>query len=165
VANPVIRGVDIGVAVSHEGLESVGSGLGSCGFTVFDDRTDPVELARAVSRFLWVESCGQCPACKLGTGEITRRLEQVLDGEGTPRVLSVIDARLANVTDSARCFLPAQEQRLVTSLMADLRDPAARRGTQRRDLLITKLVDLVGDRFTLDERQRRKRPDWTYEEG
>jgi NADH:ubiquinone oxidoreductase subunit F (NADH-binding) len=165
VANPVIRGVDIGVAVSHEGFESVGSGLGSCGFMVFDDRTDPVELARAVSRFLWVESCGQCPACKLGTGEVTRRLEQVLDGEGTPRVLSVIDARLANVTDSARCFLPAQEQRLVASLMADLRDPEARRGTQRRDLLTTKLVDLVDDRFTLDERQRRTRPDWTYEDA
>jgi NADH:ubiquinone oxidoreductase subunit F (NADH-binding) len=164
VANPVIRGADVGAPVSYEGLASIGSGLGSAGFMAFDDRTDPAELAAAVSRFLWVESCGQCPACKLGTGEITRRLDEVVDGEGSPRLLSVVDARLTNVTDAARCFLPVQEQRLVASLMGDIRDPQVRQATERRGLLITKLVDLVDGRFTLDERQARKRPDWTYED-
>lgn len=164
VANPVVHGVDLGTPISHEGFRGLGSGIGSCGFIVHDDRTDPVELAAAVSRFLWVESCGQCPACKLGCGEVTAVLEHVRDHGGDPRAVATVDARLGNVTDAARCYLPSQEQLLVGSLMAELRDPDARRGTSRRDLVVTKLVDLVGDRFSLDERQRHKRPDWTYDE-
>jgi NADH:ubiquinone oxidoreductase subunit F (NADH-binding) len=162
VANPVLHGADLSTPVSHEGFRSVGSGMGSCGFIVYDDRTDPVELAAAVSRFLWVESCGQCPACKLGTGEVTAVLDDIGAHGGGARELAAVDARLGNVTDAARCFLPSQEQLVVGSLMAELRDPASRQGTSRRDLAITKLVDLDGERFVLDERQRRKRPDWTY---
>ena len=162
VANTVLHGADLSTPVSHEGFRSVGSGMGSCGFIVYDDRTDPVELAAAVSRFLWVESCGQCPACKLGTGEVTDLLEGIGAHGGGPRELAAVAARLGNVTDAARCFLPSQEQLVVGSLMAELLDPASRQGTSRRDLAITKLVDLDGERFVLDERQRRKRPDWTY---
>ncbi len=164
VANPVIRGADVASPVSYEGLEAVGSGLGAAGFAVYDDTTDPVELAAAVSRFLSVESCGQCPACKLGTAAITEDLEAMATHGGDARRLAVVDARLANVTDAARCYLPTQEQRVVASLLPDLRDTAARSGTHHRGLLVTKLVDLIDGRFVMDERQARKRPDWTYAE-
>jgi NADH:ubiquinone oxidoreductase subunit F (NADH-binding) len=160
VSNPVIRADHLDVPLTYEHLEAIGSGLGTAGFIVFDDRTDPVELAGAVSRFLAVESCGQCPACKLGTGRITEILE---DGDPArdPTLLTELSARLANVTDSARCFLPTQEQRLVTSLLPDMREPSLRAAP--RGLLITKLVDLIDERFVLDQSQARKRPDWTYE--
>lgn len=159
VSNPIIRGDHLDIPLTYEHLELIGSGLGTAGFIVFDDRTDPVELAAAVSRFLWVESCGQCPACKLGTGRITEILAES-GGEVPPSAMPELTARLANVTDSSRCFLPSQEQRLVTSLVPDMREPTLR--TPWRDLSITKIVDLAGDRFVLDERQLRKRPDWTY---
>ena len=55
--------------------------LGSAGFAVFDDSACMVRAARLYSRFLYVESCGQCPACKFGTGEVTRILEKV-EAEG-----------------------------------------------------------------------------------
>jgi hypothetical protein len=42
-----------------------------------------------------------------------------------------------------------------------MRSPELR--TPPRGLVITKLVDLDGERFVLDERQLRKRPDWTYD--
>ena len=73
--------------------------------------------------------------------------------------LGALSARLGRVDDAARCYLPTQAQRVVGSLLADIRSGV--RG-QRRDLLITKLVDLVDGRFVLDERQAVKRPDWTY---
>ena len=166
VSNPVIRADHLDVPLTYEHLEAIGSGLGTAGFLVYDDRTDPVELAQAVSRFLAVESCGQCPACKLGTARITELLatETELNQPTRPieaPVLTELSARLANVTDSSRCFLPAQEQRLVSSLLPDMRDPMLR--APRRGLELTKIVDLDGDRFTLDQQQRRKRPDWTYE--
>jgi NADH-quinone oxidoreductase subunit F len=161
VANPVIRADHLDTPLTHEHLEAIGSGLGSCGFVVYDDHTDPVELARAASRFLWVESCGQCPACKLGTGRIT----EILAGGGPTGggTFAELSARLDNVTDGARCFLPTQEQRLVRSLMADMRVPELR--CTERGLLVSKIVELDGDRFIIDERQARKRPDWTYEPG
>ena len=157
VANPVLRGDRLDTPLSHEGMESVGAGLGTGGFIVYDDRTDPIELAAAVSRFLWIESCGQCPACKLGTDAVTSLLEGGL-AEGLLD-LGTLSARLARVDDAARCYLPTQAQRVVGSLLEDIRGGV--RG-ERRDLLVTKLVDLVDDRFVLDERQASKRPDWTY---
>ncbi len=160
ISNPVLHGESIHTPLTYEHLEAVGSGLGTGGFIVFDDRTDPAELAHAVSRFLGVESCGQCSACKLGCLAITdllSRLDGIVDGV----VYGEISARLASVTDASRCFLPAQEQRVVRSLLSDMRDPSARRPP--RGLEITKIVDLDGDRFVLDEDQRRKQPDWTYE--
>ena len=39
-----------------------GSGLGAAGFVVFDDATDFAAVAHGISRFLAVESCGQCVA-------------------------------------------------------------------------------------------------------
>lgn len=158
VSNPVVRADYLDTPLTYEHMEAIGSGLGTSGFIVFDDRTDPVELAQAVSRFLWVESCGQCPACKLGTGRITELL--ATEGAMEPGVLAELAARLANVTDSARCFLPSQEQRLVQSLVPDMRMETLR--SARRGLMITKIVDLVDDRMVLDGRQSWKRPDWTY---
>ena len=165
VANPVVRGPDIGVPVSYEGLDAIGSGMGSAGFVVYDDRTDPLELATAVSRFLGVESCGQCPACKLGCTEITAMLTTAGDEGYGPAELAVLDARLDRVTDASRCFLPSQEQRVIRSLLPDLRDPAARHGAERRGLLVAEIHAWHDGRFELDERQARKRPDWTYEPG
>lgn len=161
VSNPVIRADHLDTPLTYEHMEAIGCGLGTGGFLVFDDRTDPGELAWAVSRFLAVESCGQCPACKLGTARITELLDVGTD-VAPPGVFAELSARLANVTDGARCFLPTQEQRLVTSLVADMRTAALR--TAERGLLVTKILDLADNRFVLDERQARKRPDWTYAE-
>lgn len=159
VSNPVIRADLLDTPLTYEDMEAIGTGLGTGGFMVFDDRTDPVDLAHAVSRFLWVESCGQCPACKLGTGRITELLHESSPGI-THGTLVELSSRLANVTDGSRCFLPTQEQRLVASLLPDMRRPELR--AAERGLVMTKLVDLDGERFRLDERQATKRPDWTH---
>lgn len=159
ISNPVIRGDHLDTPLTYEHMEAIGTGLGTAGFIVFDDRTDPAELAGAVARFLSVESCGQCPPCKLGTARITELLgdHEVLD---TPGGHAELSARLTNVTDSSRCFLPAQAQRLVGSLVPDIRTPSLR--GPDRGLAITKIVDLVDGRFVLDDRQLLKQPDWTY---
>ena len=43
-----------------------------------------------LSRFLYVESCGQCPACKFVTGEVTAYLENLSSGLGTERDIELI---------------------------------------------------------------------------
>jgi NADH-quinone oxidoreductase subunit F len=167
VSNPVLTADQLGTPVSYEGMEAVGSGLGSCGFIVYDDTTSAVELAQVVSRFLYVESCGQCPACKLGTGAITEQLDALLSGELGGDEIEVIGARLRSVTDGNRCYLPVEEQRVVASLLrafpeefADAKDGAA---PATRGLQIAKLVDIRDGVAVYDDRQSRKLPDWTYQ--
>jgi NADH:ubiquinone oxidoreductase subunit F (NADH-binding) len=166
VSNPVITGDRLDTPVSYEGMQAIGSGLGSCGFIVFDDTTSAVELAQVCSRFLYVESCGQCPACKLGTGEITGHLDDLVGGAARQDALDLIAARLRSVTDGNRCYLPVEEQQLVTSLIEAFPDEfvEAVEGTPVavRGLAVAKLVDVADGRAVVDERQARKQPDWTY---
>lgn len=90
VANPVVTAADLDVSVSYEGFESVGSGMGSAGFIVYDDTACMVDAAYRFSRFLSIESCGQCPPCKIGSGEITKLLDKVRSGEGTDHDLAAM---------------------------------------------------------------------------
>src|ERR687892_218012 len=141
--------------------------LGAAGFLVLDDTASMVEAAQMVSRFLYVESCGQCPACKLGCGAVTEGLELLAAGGASAEDLDTIAVRLQTCTDGNRCYLPVQEQRVVASILQAFPDEvAAALGGQpapARGLQVPKLVDLRDGRATIDERQARKRPDWTYE--
>jgi NADH:ubiquinone oxidoreductase subunit F (NADH-binding) len=167
VANPVLTAAALDTPITYEDMEAAGSGLGSCGFIVYDDTTSVVELARVVSRFLFVESCGQCPACKLGAGAITDALDGLLDGTGGEDALEVIMARLRTVTDGNRCYLPVEERLVVSSLLRAFPEEFAEAASgvvgRQRGLTIAKLVDVAGGRAVYDERQAGKRPDWTYE--
>jgi NADH-quinone oxidoreductase subunit F len=166
VSNPVLTAQQLSTPVSYEGMEAAGTGLGAAGFAVYDDTACMVELARTVSRFLYVESCGQCVPCKFGTGEITEALDNLRSGRGSAEDLERIEARLTIVADASRCFLPVEERRVVASLLLafpedfalHLEGPCPR----PREIPIPKIVDLEDGRVVYDLRQARKLPDWTY---
>jgi NADH-quinone oxidoreductase subunit F len=166
VSNPVVTADQLDVPCSYEGMEAIGSGLGAAGFMVFDDTTSMLEVAQMISRFLYVESCGQCPACKLGCGAVTEGLELIGAGAATPDDLDVIAYRLQTVTDGNRCYLPVEERRVVSSLLQAFPEEVAvaldGRPLPTRDLLLPKVVDFAGGQAVLDESQARKQPDWTY---
>jgi NADH-quinone oxidoreductase subunit F len=165
VSSPVIVGDGREVELSYEGFDAVGSSLGAAGFLVYDDRRDMVRVALAVSTFLSVESCGQCPPCKLGSLAVTEMLETLVDAGGTADDLERVAARLRTVTDANRCFLGRQEQLVVSSLLERFPQDVALHlsGLHTQPVPpITKLVDIVDGVALLDDRQRLKRPDWTY---
>jgi NADH:ubiquinone oxidoreductase subunit F (NADH-binding) len=166
VSNPVLGADDLDTALSYEAMEAIGSGLGAAGFIVYDDTACMVEVSRVLSRFLAVESCGQCPPCKFGTGEVTDALDRIATGRGDRLQLDRIHERLGIVADGNRCYLPVQEQRVVSSILtrfpedvvAHLEGPCPR----PRVIPIPKIVDITDGVVVYDERQARKRPDWTY---
>jgi NADH-quinone oxidoreductase subunit F len=166
VANPVITGDNLDVPLSYEGFQSVGSGLGAAGFAVYDETACMVEVARQFSRFLYVESCAQCPACKQGSGEITARLDRIETGTAERGDVDEIGSWLEKVTDGNRCFLPVEEQRVVASILRAFSEEVVAHlegGCPRpRELPFPKLVDLHDGQATYDERQGSKQPDWTY---
>ncbi|HEX6263325.1 MAG TPA: NADH-ubiquinone oxidoreductase-F iron-sulfur binding region domain-containing protein, partial [Actinomycetota bacterium] len=105
----------IDTPLDFDSMRRVGSGLGSAGFVVYDDTTCIVRTTLTYSRFLYIESCAQCPACKHGTGQITELLERIDRGEGREQDLETILARAMTVTDAQRCALPTGETLIVQS--------------------------------------------------
>jgi NADH:ubiquinone oxidoreductase subunit F (NADH-binding) len=167
VANPVVTGDQLDVPLSWEDFEAIGSGMGAGGFIVYDDTACMVGVARLFSRFLYVESCGQCSACKLGSGAITERLERLEAGSGTEGDVGEIVSWLSRVTDANRCYLPVEERLVVESILRAFPDEVAQHlGTgscpRPRHLPIPKLVELRDGKAVYDERQEHKLPDWTY---
>jgi NADH-quinone oxidoreductase subunit F len=165
VANPVVT--DLSLPLSYEGFAAAGSGMGAGGFIVLDDTACMVEAARLISRFLYVESCGQCPPCKLGSGEITTRLERIEAGIADAGDVEVIRFWLDKVTDGNRCYLAVQERLVVASILAKFLDEVdehltLRRCPRPRPIALPKLVDLSGGVAVYDESVYRKQPDWTY---
>ena len=168
VANPVLTGAQLDVALSYESVKAVGSGMGAAGFIVYDDTACMVDAAYRFSRFLFVESCGQCPPCKIGSGEITTHLERIELGAGSDDDLGTIGAWLDRVTDGNRCFLAVEERLVVSSILRAFPEEFAEhielgRCPRPRRLPLPKLVDLAGGVATYDDTFWRKRPDWTYE--
>jgi len=167
VANAVITADQLDAPASYEGLAAIGTGLGSAGFIVYDDTACMVEVARELSRFLYVESCGQCRSCKFGCGEITRALDGLVAGTGTERDVEVIGARLRSVTDQVRCYLATEEQVLVSSILRRFPEEFAlhlegRCSVPPRAVLVPKLLEVADGRAVYDEHHRSKQPDWTY---
>ncbi|MGD9796652.1 MAG: NADH-ubiquinone oxidoreductase-F iron-sulfur binding region domain-containing protein [Acidimicrobiia bacterium] len=168
VANPLVPADAFSTPLTYEAMAAIGSGLGAAGFIVFDDRTDLAAVAAGVSRFLAVESCGQCTPCKHDGLAIAEMLARVCAGEGTDLDLVAVADRLGTVATGARCALALQHEQVVASFLSrfpdDLRrhlDPG-QRGTTPEPVL--PIRDLGADgRFVLDLDQLDKQPDWSYD--
>ncbi len=123
-------------------------------FTVFDDRRDMFEVARAYIEFFAHESCGFCTPCRVGTSMLRGIMAKIARGRGSQHELEQM-ARLKPVLQkSAHCglghmacnpvldtlkrFRPAYERRLQSLRFApdfdlDAALAAARRATGRDD--------------------------------
>ena len=168
VANPVVTAAALDVPLSYEDFVAIGSGMGAAGFIVYDDSACMVDVAYQLSRFLYIESCGQCPPCKIGSGAITDHLERLATGAGGDEDLGGISHWLERVTDGNRCYLAVEEQAMVSSVLRAFPDEFAEhielgRCPRPRKLPIPKLVDLANGQATYDETFWYKRPDWTFD--
>ena len=168
VANPLVPGNLLDTPASYEGMDAIGSGLGAAGFIVFDDTTDLAAVAFGVSRFLGVESCGQCTPCKQDGLALAHLLDRIRRSEGDEHDLESVHDRLATVADEARCFLAHQHQRVVQSILALFPDEVRAHVTGGAPAaeaeLIAPILDIADDVAVLDEKHAGKQPDWTYDD-
>ncbi len=167
VSNALLTEEHLDAPVSYEGLAAVGSGLGSAGFMVLDDHDDPVAVVAGVTRFLAIESCGQCTPCKQGGLALSGLLDRLCRNQSEPGDLAAIGERVATVADGARCFLASQIEVVAGSLLKTF-GPAVEahaNGTAPavEPALVAELVDIAGGEARVDVRHARKQPDWTYD--
>lgn len=152
-------------------LHIIGASLGSAGFVVFDDRQSMPRVAQTLARFLYVESCNQCPACKHGLRTSSNALDELFD----PALATNDDLESAlygarSAPQGNRCYLPVQGSIVIPSLLSKFRPEfeaqLANPTESSPAFLVPKMIDFDEETrtFLYDLVQPRKRPDWTYEE-
>jgi len=171
VSSAVIEESRFDTPADFASLELAGASLGSAGFVVFDDGQSMPRVAQALARFLYVESCNQCSACKHGLRTSSNALDELFDPAlATPDDLESALYGARSAPQGNRCYLPVQGSIVVPSLLAkyaaqfeaQIADP----GASPAPFLVPKMVDFDERTrvFRYDLAQPRKRPDWTYEE-
>ena len=173
----VLSGFSAGVIAENEldtpadfgSLSAIGSGLGSAGFIVLGSERNMVRVAQAAARFLYVESCNQCPACKHGLRIASNALDGMLDPDSShvhSVDLALFGARSA--PQANRCYLPVQASVLISSLVHKFKPDFEAQLTDARHNPEPFPVPLIGDfdetnrRFIYDDKFAFKNPDWTY---
>ncbi|HEY2429856.1 MAG TPA: NADH-ubiquinone oxidoreductase-F iron-sulfur binding region domain-containing protein [Acidimicrobiales bacterium] len=167
VSNAVLTEDQLDTPLTYEDMQAAGSGLGSGGFLVFDDTTDMAAVAAGVSRFLAVESCGQCTPCKQDGIGLSEALARLCTDVAHVDDLTRARALAATVGDRARCYLGTQHQVVLESLLnvfaPDFEAHCGGRAAPVEPRLVAELVDIADGRARLDERHAAKQPDWTYD--
>ena len=167
VSNAVLGPEDLDTPLSYEAMSARGSGLGSASFIVVDDTTHPVAVAAAASRFLSVESCGQCRPCKLDGLTIADHLQHMVSGDATPEALIDLTGRLDTIINGARCSLATQHQVVIGSILRRFSDEFSVRSSRPGDSLeafeLAELDRIEEGYATLDPTFQSKQPDWTHD--
>jgi NADH-quinone oxidoreductase subunit F len=164
IATGVVAAEDLDTPASYEAMEAAGSGLGTGGFMVFSTNRDPVAVAHGVSRFLAIESCGQCTPCKQDGLQVAEQLDELRRGEAKDDIIERIMPLLTRVPEGARCDLARQHERVVSSILSRFSDVSVAHATDAfaaDPVLIAPIVDIDDDGVAhIDEDHRTKQPDW-----
>ena len=168
VSNAVITPDVLDLPMDFDSFAEAGTGLGSGGFVVYDDSRCIVDVVAALSRFLAVESCAQCPPCKLHGVEIWEHLAKVCTGTGSPADLDEIRRRTLLVTEGNRCYLPVGHALVVNSALDAFAEEFTAAVTTPHEhaspAFVPKIDDLTDD-VVYDMTYARKRLDWGYDDA
>lgn len=166
IANGILTAESLDTPATYEAMQTAGSGLGTGGFMVFSTATSPIAVAHGVSRFLAIESCGQCTPCKQGGLHVAGLLGELLRGETRDDGVEVIVEALHGVPEGARCDLGPQHERVVSSLLATFPDLSVAHAVQGIDadpVLIAPILDIDDEGVAhIDEEHATKQPDWDH---
>jgi NADH-quinone oxidoreductase subunit F len=171
LANALVPEAAYDTPLGFDSMKAAGCALGSGGFIVYDDTVCMVAVAHAFARFLYIESCNQCPPCKIGAREITEHLDSLLQGTGDQEDVAGTLTATKTVEQGQRCFLPTSTALVTSSIVSAFPDDfAAHTGDPtcnlRHDVSVPKFLDYVdGEGFRYDLGYAKKRPDWTYAKG
>ena len=82
----------------------------------------PVDMALNFLNLCHAQSCGKCTPCRIGLGQLSILLRQVLDGEATMATLDVIRDTAKAIVDSTDCAIGTNAARLVLDGLEGFKD-------------------------------------------
>ncbi|HZJ27403.1 MAG TPA: NADH-quinone oxidoreductase subunit NuoF [Acidimicrobiia bacterium] len=109
--------------------------LGSGAIMVFDETTDPVQIAWRLSKFFAHESCGKCTPCREGSSWIEKVLYRIANDLGRPEDLdllldfgnNIVPGLNAPFSQTTICALGPSTMSPVVGLVRWFRDEVERR--------------------------------------
>jgi NADH-quinone oxidoreductase subunit F len=91
--------------MDYDSLRKAGSAIGSAAVIVMDETTCMVRVLERLSRFYYMESCGQCTPCREGTGWLNRTLRRILAGQGRKEDVDMLVSVANNIEGHTICAL------------------------------------------------------------
>ena len=73
-------------------------------------------------RLCHAQTCGKCVPCRIGLGQLTTLLEQVLDSTATPETIDLIEKTARVIQDTADCAIGYEAARMVLQGVQGFRD-------------------------------------------
>ena len=70
-----------------------------------DETTCMVRVLERLSRFYYMESCGQCTPCREGTGWLNRTLRRIVAGQGRREDVDMLVSVANNIEGHTICAL------------------------------------------------------------
>lgn len=95
--------VMMGLTMDFDAISQAGSGLGSGAVIVMAEGTCMVEVCHRLSRFYYMESCGQCTPCREGTGWMYRVLTRILEGKGEEQDIDMLRQAAGQIEGHTIC--------------------------------------------------------------
>ena len=82
----------------------------------------PVDMALSFLRLCHAQSCGKCVPCRIGLGQLSLLLEQLLSGTATMNTLVTIEKTARTIVNTADCAIGRDAARLVVDGLEGFRD-------------------------------------------
>ena len=82
----------------------------------------PVDMSLSFLQLCHAQTCGQCVPCRIGLGQLTLLINQVLDGEATMETIAIIEKTARSIVNTADCAIGRDAARLVVEGLEGFRD-------------------------------------------
>ena len=82
----------------------------------------PVDMSRAFLELCHAQTCGKCVPCRIGLGQLSHCIEDVLDGNATMETLDVMEETALSIMESADCAIGYEAAHMVYKGLIGYRD-------------------------------------------
>ena len=79
-------------------------------------------MSLAFLKLCHAQSCGKCVPCRIGLGQLSLLIEQVVDGTATMETLAIIEKTARSIVNTADCAIGRDAARLVVDGLEGFRD-------------------------------------------
>ena len=82
----------------------------------------PVDMSLSFLQLCHAQTCGKCVPCRIGLGQLTKLISQVLDGTATMETINIIEKTARSIVNTADCAIGRDAARLVVDGLEGFRD-------------------------------------------